>query len=143
MGGTLARSSGPRNPKEGAFASVHEFEFASQVAYDLTTVSTSGGSVTTPGEGAYNYAEGSVVDIIATPDSGYGFVNWTGDTSTIADINDPTTTITMNDDYSITANFSQIMHALTMQVSGSGSTTPTVDIYSYGEGTIIDITAMP
>jgi TRAP-type C4-dicarboxylate transport system substrate-binding protein len=46
-----------------------------------------------------------VVDITATPGEGYNFVKWTGDVGTIANVNAATTTITMDGDYSITANF--------------------------------------
>jgi hypothetical protein len=42
---------------------------------------------------------------VAEPEEGYRFVNWTGNVSTIADVEDATTTITMEDDYEITANF--------------------------------------
>ena len=70
--------------------------------YDLIIDSTDGGSVTTPGEGTFNYTAGAEVNLVATPDDGYHFVNWTGN---VADVNDPTTTITMNGDYTITANF--------------------------------------
>jgi len=77
------------------------------VQYDLTIYSTSGGNVTTPGEGTNTYDAGAVVDLVATSNAGYDFVNWTGDTGTIADDADATTTITMNDDYSITANFEE------------------------------------
>lgn len=73
--------------------------------YNLTTSSTMGGRVTTPGEDTFTYDEGKVVDLVATPDTGYRFVNWTGDVEEIADVYDATTTITMNDDYTVTANF--------------------------------------
>jgi hypothetical protein len=73
--------------------------------YDLTIASTHGGSVTTPGEGTFTYEEGTVVNLTATPDAGSGFVRWAGDVKTIANVGDPTTTITMNGDYSITAYF--------------------------------------
>lgn len=64
------------------------------------------GSVTTPGEGGYNYTHGAVVDLVAIPiDETYVFVSWSGDVDTIADIYDATTTIRMNGDYCITANF--------------------------------------
>ena len=76
------------------------------VKYDLTIASTAGGAITTPGEaGPYIYDEGTVVKLAATPDAGYQFVNWTGDVGTIGNVNDATTTISMNDGYSITANF--------------------------------------
>jgi hypothetical protein len=69
------------------------------------TISTEGGSVTTPGEGAFNYTADEVVDLVAVPDEGYLFGEWTGDVGTITDVNAATTTITMNGGYSITANF--------------------------------------
>jgi hypothetical protein len=74
--------------------------------YDLTIGSTAGGSVTAPGEaGPYTCHEGEVVDLVATRDAGYRFVNWTGDVDTIADVSAAETSITINGDYSITANF--------------------------------------
>jgi len=73
--------------------------------YDLTISSTEGGSVTTPGESTFAYDTGTLVDLVATPDADYEFIAWTGNVSTIADVNDSTTTITMLDNYDITANF--------------------------------------
>ena len=78
-------------------------KFARQ--YDLSIHSTGGGSVTEPGEGVVTYDEGTVVNLVAEPDEGYLFVNWTGDVDTIADVYDASTTTTMNGHYSITANF--------------------------------------
>ena len=75
------------------------------VEYTLTITSTTGGSVTTPEEGTSTYDEGTVVNLVAEAGEGYRFVNWTGDVGTVDDVNDTTTTITMNGDYSITANF--------------------------------------
>ena len=79
------------------------------LSYELTITSTAGGSVTDPGDGVFTYDEGTVVSMVATPDSRYRFVNWTGDVDTIADVSDTTTIITMNGDYSITANFEKIL----------------------------------
>jgi uncharacterized repeat protein (TIGR02543 family) len=76
--------------------------------YDLTISSTAGGSVTTPDEGTFTYDAGTVVGLEATPDAGYQFVNWTGDVGTVANVNAATTTITMNGNYAITANFEEI-----------------------------------
>ena len=39
-------------------------------------------------------------------EGGYHFVDWIGDVGTIANVNNATTTITMDDNYTITANFS-------------------------------------
>jgi len=73
--------------------------------YDLIVSSTDGGSVTTPGEGTFTYDEGEVVDLVAEAHQGYRFVSWTGDVSTVANVSSASTTITMNNDYSITADF--------------------------------------
>lgn len=62
---------------------------------DLTIASTAGGAVTVPGEGISTYDEGAVVKLVATPDPGYRFVNWTGNVSTIDDVDNATTTIVM------------------------------------------------
>ena len=75
------------------------------VGYDLTISSTEGGEVTSPGEGTFVYSEETVVDLVAEPEEGYHFVNWTGDVDTIADVNAAATNITMNDSCSITAKF--------------------------------------
>ena len=50
----------------------------------------------------------TVVNLVATPvSSSWEFVNWTGDVTTIADVDAATTTITItpNTDYEIVANF--------------------------------------
>jgi hypothetical protein len=73
--------------------------------YQLTISSTSGGNVTTPGEGTFPYGAGMVVQLVATPDDGYQFRFWTGNIEHISNPNAASTTITMNGNYSITANF--------------------------------------
>jgi len=74
--------------------------------YTLNLSSTQGGTVTTPGEGAFGYRAGTVVNLVAIPDAGYRIVEWTGDeASNIGDVNAATTTITMQGNYNITANF--------------------------------------
>jgi hypothetical protein len=79
----------------------------SPVQYSLTISSTEGGEVTAPGEGIYTYNDGTVVNLIATPDAGYYFVSWTGDVDTIANLRAAATTIACDGDYSIIANFAE------------------------------------
>jgi uncharacterized repeat protein (TIGR02543 family) len=81
------------------------FEVIPPVQYTLTISSTAGGSVTTPGEGTFTYDEGTVVNLVATPATGYGFVNWAGDVGTIPNVNAATTNITMQGAYKISARF--------------------------------------
>jgi hypothetical protein len=75
------------------------------VQCELSINSTEGGSVTVPGEGVFTYDEGKLVNLVATPSAGYRFVEWTGDVATIADVDAASTNITMNGNYSVTANF--------------------------------------
>jgi uncharacterized repeat protein (TIGR02543 family) len=115
-------------------------EFVRQ--YDLTTSSTSGGSVTTPGEGVYTYDEGTVVDLVATPDAEYRFVEWTGDVGTVADIHAASTNTTMAGDYSITAEFVRQYDLITSSTEGGSVTTPGEDTFTYDEGTLVDLLAV-
>ncbi len=77
------------------------------VQYTLTIAKAGNGTVT-PDVGPHDYNEGAVIGITAISDTGWDFVNWTGDTTDIADVNSPTTTITMDGDYLITAIFIEI-----------------------------------
>ena len=75
------------------------------IRYDLSVSSTAGGSVTVPGEGSFTYREGTVVTLQATPNEGYAFQAWTGDTGGIADLTSTSATVTMDSSHSIVANF--------------------------------------
>jgi Leucine-rich repeat (LRR) protein len=121
-------------------------EASSTVKYDLTIASGQGGSVTVPGQGTFTCDAGRVVDLLATPTSGYRFASWTGDVGTIANPYAASTTITVSSNYSVTASFEQAegtYYTLTMGVSGSGSVSPTAGSHTYGAGAVISITATP
>jgi len=113
-----------------------------QPAYDLTISSTAGGSVTTPGEaGPYTYDEGTMVSLVATPDVDYRFVNWSGDVDNIADIDAAATNITMNGDYSITANFVAVYDLAISSTAGGSVTNPGEGTFAYDKGTMVDLVA--
>lgn len=71
----------------------------------LTTSSTQGGEVYTPGEGRHIYDAGTVVELVAEADEYYEFDEWTGDKTKISNVTAPSTTITMDGNYKINANF--------------------------------------
>jgi hypothetical protein len=111
-------------------------------SYDLTIASTAGGSVTIPGEGTFTYDEGTVVNLAAEADAGYRFVNWTGNVSTIGDLDNATTTIVMNDAYFIIGNFVKQQYDLTTTSTAGGSITmPGEGPFVYDEGTVVDLVA--
>ena len=111
----------------------------------LAISSTAGGSVISPGEGEFPYKDGTVVDLVGGAEKGYRFVNWTGDVSTIANVNDATTTITMNGNYSITANFKPILkYTLSISSAAGGSVTnPGEGDFTYEEGKVVYLKAEP
>jgi len=89
----------------------------------LTSSSTTGGSVTTPGEGTYDYDHGTEASIAATEDTNYHFENWTGTAVTaskVADINSASTTVTMDADYTVVANFESVPDETAPSISDSG-----------------------
>lgn len=78
------------------------------VLHSLTTSSSLGGTVSTPGEGTYAYNHGTAASVIASPAPNFHFVNWTGtalNAGKVANPNSPNTTVTMDSDYTIQANF--------------------------------------
>ncbi len=75
----------------------------SSTTYTLT-INTNGEGSTT---GAGTHQQGSTVNITATPQSGWEFINWSGQTS-FANANSQATTLTMpQQNITITANFTQ------------------------------------
>ena len=87
-------------------------EVKTDVFFELVSQSTDGGEVTVPGEGTSIHTEGRIVNIVATPDTGMGFVGWTGDISTIVYLTSAVTTITMDDNKTVTANFDEISYEI-------------------------------
>jgi len=111
--------------------------------YNLTINSTTGGTVTTPGEGVKGpYIHGTVVNLTAEPDADYAFLEWSGNVSTIDDVNSSTTNITMYDNYSIWAhfgphNFDVTPRSLTFTtVEGENPPSQTLEICNTGNGTL-------
>lgn len=89
----------------GDCAITASFEQIPAGQFTLAVSSGAGGSVTTPGEGTFTYDEGVVVNLAASAADGYRFGNWTGNVDTIANVDAPETTVTMQHCYSISASF--------------------------------------
>jgi uncharacterized repeat protein (TIGR02543 family) len=103
-------------------------------------------SVTIVGQGTVEpnggtFTEGTVVDLVATPASGYEFTGWSGDASGTA----TSTSVTMDANKSVTATFTEIIepeyYILSTSVTGSGSVSP--ESGEYVEGTVVSLTATP
>jgi len=130
---------------DGSYSITANFELDEDY-YSLTTSSTEGGSVTTPGEGTYVYGNSTVVPLVAVYDDHYHFVEWTGDVGTVGNVTAAATNITMNASYSITANFELEpgWYSLTISSTEGGIvTTPGEGIYVYLAGINVTLVAVP
>jgi hypothetical protein len=86
----------------------------------LTTYAGTGGTVTSPGVGTYQYNYSQSVPLIASASSNYSFAYWSGDVDTVASPSAISTTVTMLENYSITANFAINGTPLIVTESASG-----------------------
>jgi uncharacterized repeat protein (TIGR02543 family) len=132
---------------QGNYSITANFEAITVVTYNLNVSSTAGGSVTTPGQGIFTYAAGAAVGLVASPIAGYRFVNWTGNVGTVANVNAASTSIVMQANYFITANFEIIQpvkYRLTISSGSCGSvTTPGEGVFTYDGGTVVTLVATP
>jgi hypothetical protein len=129
----------------GSYSITANFEL-DEGYYSLTISSTPGGSVNTPGEGIFVYGNSTVVNLVAQADAHYHFVEWTGDVDYVADVEVASTNITMNDSYSITANFEldEGWCSLTISSTPGGLVTePAEGTFIYNADVVVDLIAQP
>jgi hypothetical protein len=108
-------------------------------------ISAGSGGTTGPAPGAYQYGEGTIVNVAPIPDNGYRFANWTLDGQAITDnpIN-----VTMNADHSLNAIFEALpppppeKQYLTI-ASVNGQTNPTAGTYEIDKNTSVTVTCTP
>jgi uncharacterized repeat protein (TIGR02543 family) len=84
------------------------------------TVTPVGAGSVSPSSG--DYQQGDKINIKATPSAGYTFTQWSGDSGSIADVNAASTTITMNGNYTITANFASPIITIALDYYGIRNT---------------------
>jgi uncharacterized repeat protein (TIGR02543 family) len=99
-------------------------------AYNLSLAAGSGGSIS--GSGSFNH--GTNPTIIATPDNGYDFIGWTG--LGVTNSSSQSTTVSMTQARSLTANFSIKSYALSL-ASSSGGTVLGIGTFNHGTSTTI------
>ena len=92
------------------------------------------------------FNEGEIVELIASPDEGWQFDNWSGDLTGDAS----PTTILMDDNKEVTANFSEVeteQYTLTINIFGEGlvqvNGTNYAEPIDFDEGTIVMLEAIP
>ena len=103
-------------------------------SYNLSLSAGTGGSVSGNGSFTYN----STPSIVATPDTGYDFTGWTGDGTSSS--GSSTTTVSMTQDRSLTANFSLKSYTLSLS-AGTGGSVSGAGSFIHGQQAIVQATA--
>ncbi|RME20968.1 MAG: hypothetical protein D6800_12625, partial [Candidatus Zixiibacteriota bacterium] len=122
------------------------FEKGEPRKYTLSMmVNPQGGGITAPSEGSYTYDENEVVNIATVPSPGYVFKKWIGD---VANPTSPTTSVTMNGDKTVIANFGavnpdQFMLTIVVNPPGAGVTVPNEGSHAYNAGQMVNLLAVP
>ena len=129
----------------GDYSITASFEPLPVVNCELSVSSTTGGSVTAPGEGVLTYDADTVVELVAVAGDCYQFVNWDGD---VADPYSASTTIsiTIGEEAarSVTANFARLQYELTINSTAFGSVlNPGEGRFAYDCGTEVSLVADP
>ena len=111
------------------------------IIYTLTTSANpaEGGTVSPT---SATFEEGQAATITASPSSDYVFQSWLGATGSTS-----STSVVMNSDKTVTANFVKKKFALTISVEGEGTVSEKVikagAATDYSSGTIVELTAVP
>ncbi|MBN1155238.1 PKD domain-containing protein [candidate division KSB1 bacterium] len=116
------------------------------VNYTLTmAINTPAGGQVTPTVGPHLYTAGQMVALSAVPNPGYNFLNWTG---SVSDPSNPNTTVLMDANKTVTANFvldtPAVNFILTVAINtvAGGQVTPSPGPHVYTEGQVVNLSAV-
>ena len=116
-----------------------KFNIIPPVNYTVNTIAMNGSVAISPIQPNYN--SGTNIQLTATPNTGYTFTSWSGDTSSTSN----PIIITINKDKIITANFTAIpITSFTLNItSNNGLVLKTPALDAYNSGTSVELTATP
>ena len=114
-----------------------------KIMYTLTVQSPTGSGSTNPATGNHTYAQGTIIQVSATPGTDWALHHWVLDGSNASSGNP--FSLTMNSSHTLKAVFSNdsiTNFNLTIQApTDSGSTDPGTGVYSYSQGSVVNVTA--
>jgi hypothetical protein len=112
-----------------------------QAKFNLNITTTTGGT-TNPPLGNYSYWDGTKMNVTATPSLGYILDHWELDEINVGAPNP--INVTMNVNHTLHAVFLWLgICNLTVTTTAGGTTIPAPGIYSYNNGTMVNVTAIP
>lgn len=135
--GAIVGNANPVNITMNADRSVTAIFSIMKLTVTASSNPAAGGSVI--GTGVFDYGE--VVTLIATPNEGYEFVNWTEDGAQVS--LDPEYSFILTTDRSLVANFAVKTYELGVNVLGNGSVQKSPDLDKYLHGEIVELAAEP
>ena len=109
---------------------------AAVVKYQLSVTAAEGGTVSTSGG---EFVSGSPITVTASPNSGYSFVNWTGDGSSTSS----SFTFNLLSNTNLTANFQLIINSYNIVLSAGDGGTVSSEGGEFEEGSEITFSATP
>ena len=135
--GDLSGSANPATVTMNADKSITaDFTEVAPATYTLNTSGANGSVAKAPDKTSYD--EGETVTLAATPNTGYSFASWSGDLSGSS----PSTTLTMDGNKSVTANFTANTYTLAAGgANGSVARAPDKSSYAHGETVTLTATA--
>lgn len=108
--------------------------------YKLILNKVGEGNINIP-TGEWEFEEGTIVKILATPSDHWKFLNWKFGNGNL-DIN-PGLTLSMTEDIFVTAVFKQIKHTVTISIEGEGEVKPVPGVYQIVDGDNITLDNIP
>ncbi len=123
-----------------AYSGSGKYDFSNTTStFTLTTNATNGSVAKNPDKANYDFGES--VQLTATPDVNYHFVNWTGNVPVGHEGDNPLTVI-VDANKTVTANFATQTFTLTLNAT-NGSITKSPNQGSYDSAAVIQLTAVP
>jgi hypothetical protein len=150
--GTAVDAGKVANPKKASITVLMDGDYTlkadfAAVNYTLSVSSTTGGSVTVPGEGNFVYGGNYIGSLEAVADPGYHFTHWSGsavDQQRCVSPDRASTSVIVDGNYSVKANFAPNIYTLSISSGEGGSVTePGEGSFEYAYGTTVSIQATP
>ena len=107
----------------------------------MLIISATIGGTTDPPPGSYIYPQGILVNVTAVPSPNYRFERWLLDGVDVGSQNP--ISILMDSNHTLQAVFTQITYQLSITATAGGTTDPPPRTYTYTNGTMVSVTAIP